>query len=66
MKKLMTLEEATGELINSPTFIEKAKNKTDGAKYRVIRGRHKKGELKALAMIELLQDNGYEIFARKK
>jgi len=58
----MNLDEATNELINSTAYRNIAKEKTsEGGKYRVMRQRYNKGELKALAMAELLIKHGYTI-----
>jgi hypothetical protein len=58
----MTLEEAMSELINSSEFNEIAKEKEGkGSKYRVMRLRYNRGELKAIAMTELLIHHGYII-----
>jgi hypothetical protein len=54
----MTLDEAIGELLESETFKEAAKQ---DAKLRVYAGRIKKGGVKNNAAIILLQQFGYKI-----
>jgi len=66
MKNTLTLKEATEEFINSSVFAELAKKKVEGAKYRVMRSRFNKGKLDALAMVNLLVENGYIIEVKRK
>ena len=60
--RLMTIEEATNELINSPHFKDCAKARTkEGARLRMFRIRFKRGELSTGACIEMLEYFNYSI-----
>ncbi len=63
----MTLQEAMSELLNSSSFADIAKQKNNkGSKYRVMRSRFNKGELDALAMVNLLIEHDYIIQVKRK
>ena len=62
----MELKEAILELIDSDAFKNKAKQKdAEGGKYRMFLTRHKKGELKKGAAIEMLLEHGYKLEIKK-
>ena len=62
----MTIEQAFEQLMNGTEYSTIAKQKdSQGSKYRVMRSRYNKGQLKALAMVEMLLKYGYTVIVKK-